>query len=73
MNKKQKKVLVRIIIAAVLMIILHFIPVKGIIRFLLYMVPYLVIGYDILKKAFKGIKNNCCEAIIKYRITKDTR
>ena len=57
MNKKQKKVLVRIIIAAVLMIILHFIPVKGIIRFLLYMVPYLVIGYDILKKAFKGIKN----------------
>ena len=57
MNKKQKKVLTRIIIAAVLMIILHFIPVKGIIRFLLYMVPYLVIGYDILKKAFKGIKN----------------
>ena len=57
MNKKQKKVLARIIIAAVLMIILHFIPVKGIIRFLLYMVPYLVIGYDILKKAFKGIKN----------------
>lgn len=50
MNKKQKKVLARIIIAAVLMIILHFIPVKGIIRFLLYMVPYLVIGYDILKK-----------------------
>ena len=57
MNKKQKKVLARIIIAVVLMIILHFIPVKGIIRFLLYMVPYLVIGYDILKKAFKGIKN----------------
>ena len=57
MNKKQKKVLARIIIAAVLMIILHFIPVKGIIRFPLYMVPYLVIGYDILKKAFKGIKN----------------
>ncbi len=57
MNKKQKKVLARIIIAAVLMIILHFIPVKGIIRFLLYMVPYLVIGYDILKKAGKGILN----------------
>ncbi len=57
MNKKQKKVLVRIIIAAVLMIVLHFIPVKGIIRFLLYMIPYFVIGYDILKKAFKGIKN----------------
>ena len=57
MNKKQKKVLVRIIIAAVLMIVLHFIPVKGIVRFLLYMIPYFVIGYDILKKAFKGIKN----------------
>lgn len=40
------------------MIILHFIPVKGIIRFLLYMVPYLVIGYDILKKAFKESKTS---------------
>ena len=49
--------LIRIIIAAVLMVGLHFVPVDGIIRFVLYMVPYLVIGYDILKKAFKGIKN----------------
>ena len=48
MNKKQKKVLARIIIAAVLMIILHFIPVKGIIRFLLYMVPYMVIGLSLI-------------------------
>ena len=56
MNKKQKKVLARIIIAAVLMIILHFIPVKGIIRFLLYMVPYLVIGYDIPKKHLRESK-----------------
>ena len=57
MSKKQKKMLVRIIIAAVLMIALHFIPVRGYVRFLLYLVPYLVIGYDILIKAFKGIKN----------------
>ena len=57
MTKKQKKMLIRIIIAAVLMVGLHFVPVDGIIRFVLYMVPYLVIGYDILKKAFKGIKN----------------
>lgn len=58
MNKKQKKMLVRIIIAAALMIILHFVPVKGIIRFLLYLIPYFVIGYDILRKAFKGIMNH---------------
>ena len=51
MTKKQKKMLIRIIIAAVLMVGLHFVPVDGIIRFVLYMVPYLVIGYDILKKA----------------------
>ena len=57
MNKKQKKVLVRIIIAAILMIGLKFVPVEGIIRFILYMVPYFIIGYDILRKAFKGIKN----------------
>ncbi len=57
MNKKQKKVLVRIIIAAVLMIGLKFVPVEGILRFILYMVPYFIIGYDILRKAFKGIKN----------------
>ena len=57
MSKKQKKVLIRIIISAVLLIGLHFVPVTGWVRFLLYMVPYLVIGYDILKKAFKGIGN----------------
>ncbi len=57
MNKKQKKMLLRILIAAALMILLHFIPVTGYIRFLLYLVPYLVIGYDILIKAVKGIKN----------------
>lgn len=57
MNKKQKKVLVRIIIAAILMIGLKFVPVEGILRFTLYMVPYFIIGYDILRKAFKGIKN----------------
>ena len=50
--------LVRIIIAAALMIILHFVPVKGVIRFLLYLIPYFVIGYDILRKAFKGIMNH---------------
>lgn len=58
MNKKQKKMLVRIIIAAALMIILHFVPVKGVIRFLLYLIPYFVIGYDILRKAIKGIMNH---------------
>ena len=58
MNKNQKKMLVRIIIAAALMIILHFVPVKGVIRFLLYLIPYFVIGYDILRKAFKGIMNH---------------
>lgn len=60
MNKKQKKVLIRIIVAAVLMIALSVMPVvpsKGVIRFVLFMIPYLVIGYDILRKAFKGILN----------------
>lgn len=57
MTKKQKKVLIRIIIAAVLVIALQFIPVKGYMRFGLYMIPYFVIGYDILKKAGKGILN----------------
>ena len=57
MNKKQKKMLVRIIIASVLMIALNFVPVTGAVRFILYMVPYLTIGYDILIKAGKGIKN----------------
>ena len=57
MNKKQKKVLTRIIIAFVLLVLLRFLPVDGYLRMALYMVPYLVIGYDILKKAFKGIRN----------------
>ena len=57
MTKKQKKMLARILIAAVLMIGFHFLPVTGYLRFVLYLIPYLVIGYDILIKAFKGVKN----------------
>lgn len=57
MNKKQKRNLMRIIVAAILMIVLHFAPVSGIVRFGFYLVPYLIIGYDILWKAFKGVKN----------------
>ena len=57
MNKKQKKVLVRIIIAAVMMITFALLTLEGWLRFVLFMIPYLVIGYDILKKAFKGILN----------------
>lgn len=57
MNKKQKKVLIRIIIAAAMMIILSRLPLDGYIRFGLFLIPYLVIGYDILKKAGKGILN----------------
>lgn len=57
MNKKQKKVLIRIIIAAVLMGIFALLPLEGYVRFGLFMIPYLVISYDILKKAFKGILN----------------
>ena len=57
MNKKQKKVLIRIIAAVVLLIALAFVPAEGWLQFALYMIPYLVIGYDILKKAVKGILN----------------
>ena len=57
MNKKQKKMLARILVSAALMIGLHFLPLDGYIRFFLYLIPYLIIGYDILIKAFKGIKN----------------
>ena len=57
MNKKQKKMLARIIIAAVLMVICNVIPAEGILKFVLYMIPYFIIGYDILKKAVKGIIN----------------
>ena len=57
MNKKQKKVLIRIIAAVVLLIALAFVHAEGWLQFALYMLPYLVIGYDILKKAVKGILN----------------
>ncbi len=57
MTKKQRKMLIRIIIAAVLMVGLIFVPVKGALRFVLYFIPYLIVGYDILRKAFKGIIN----------------
>ncbi len=60
MNKKQRTMLIRIVIAAVLLIALNVLPVipeNGWIRFILYLIPYFVIGYDILLKAFKGIKN----------------
>lgn len=57
MNKKQKKVLIRIIVAAALMIILSLLPIEGYLRLGLFMIPYLVISYDILKKAIKGILN----------------
>ena len=55
MNRKQKKMLLRILASAVLLVALHFVPVTGWARFICYMVPYLVIGYDILIKAGKGI------------------
>ena len=57
MNKKQKKMLARIIVAFVLLVALHFVPVEGALRLCCYMVPYLIVGYDILLKAAKGIKN----------------
>ena len=55
MTKKQKKMLCRILLAALCMVILHFIPAKGWVRYLLYLIPYLIVGYDILKKAVLGI------------------
>ncbi len=57
MNKKQKKNLARILICAAMMVLLHFLPTEGILRFVLYMIPYILIGYDVLKKAWKGIVN----------------
>ena len=57
MNKKQKKVFTRIIVAAVLMVVLSLLPIDGCLKFVLFMIPYLVIGHDILLKAWKGILN----------------
>lgn len=57
MNKKQKKALARILLAATVMAALSFLPVSGAIRLALFLVPYWIIGYDILKKAGKGILN----------------
>ena len=55
MTKKQKKMLIRIVLSAVLMIVLRLLPIEGWLRFFLYLIPYLIIGYDILIKAGKGI------------------
>ena len=57
MNKKQKKMLIRILLSGAMLIVLQFAPVTGILRFVLYLVPYFIIGYDILLKALKGIRN----------------
>ncbi|MBD5502076.1 MAG: cadmium-translocating P-type ATPase [Lachnospiraceae bacterium] len=57
MNKKQKKMMIRIIVSLILMIVFSLLPVEGYFQFGLFMIPYLIIGYDILKKAFKGILN----------------
>ena len=57
MNKKQKKMLIRIIIAGVLMVVFALVPIEGWVRFACFMLPYLTVGYDVLWKALKGIKN----------------
>ncbi|MCD8047049.1 MAG: cadmium-translocating P-type ATPase [Clostridiales bacterium] len=57
MNKKQKKMLVRILVSGALMIGLALLPVEGILRFALFLIPYLIVGYDIMRKAWKGILN----------------
>lgn len=57
MNKKQKKNLIRIIIAAILLIALAYAPLSGLPRFIAYLVPYVVVGYDVILKAYKGIRN----------------
>lgn len=57
MNKKQKKMLIRILVSAVMLVGFNFLPVTGPVRFIMYLIPYVVIGYDILIKAFKGIRN----------------
>ena len=59
MTKKQKNLLIRVIAAGVLMAVFSFLPLDDypIVRFLLFLIPYLTVGYDILRKAFKGIRN----------------
>ena len=57
MTKKQKKLLLRIVLSATMLGVLHFIPADGILRFFLYLVPYLLIGHDLLRKAFFGIRS----------------
>ena len=57
MNKKQKTMLARILAAAALLVVLHFLPLTGAVRFVAYLIPYLIVGYDILLKAGKGIRN----------------
>ena len=57
MNKKQKKVLIRILVSAALIVLLSVLPVTGYVKFALFMIPYLIIGHDILRKAWKGICN----------------
>ena len=57
MNQKQKKNLIRILVSIVLTAIVHFVPAGGIAKLVLYMVPYFVVGYDIVIKSFKGIVN----------------
>ena len=57
MEKEQKVGLIRIIITAVLMVVLHFIPAEGITKFILYMIPYILISYDIFAEAWEGIEN----------------
>ena len=60
LNKKQKSLLLRIIAAAVMLVILYFLPLEGypVLRFLLFLIPYFTVGYDILRKAWKGILNH---------------
>ena len=57
MSKKQKKMLIRILVTAVMLAALHFLPVTGWLRLVLFLAAYLIIGYDILKKAGQGIAN----------------
>ena len=60
MNKKQKIMLIRILTAAALLAVLHVLPVTGWMRFGLYLIPYLIAGYDILRKALKASKTARC-------------